>query len=183
MNSGASVSATRAHHRERSGSGYTARLVSIVKMSMDALKLHRVWRHSNSIVSGGTQTPSCLEALKLRRVWRHSNSTIVSGGTIVTRRSGGGYTARQRVNHIGSSRHRIADARGTVVAGADARGTAQRTREAPPSNRRRKEAHGTAQRTREVPSSLETDGRSRHRIADARGTIGFHTQAEARGTA
>ena len=150
--------------------------MSIVKISMDALKLHRVWRHSNSVVSGGTQTPpSCLEALKL--------STIVSGGTIVTRRSGGGYTARQRVNHIGSSRHRIADARGTVVAGADARGTAQRTREAPPSNRRRKEAHGTAQRTREVPSSLETDGRSRHRIADARGTIGFHTQAEARGTA
>ena len=54
---------------------------------------------------------------------------------------------------------------------SDARGTAQRTREAPPSNRRRKEAHGTAQRTREVPSSLETDGRSRHRIADARGTV------------
>ena len=54
---------------------------------------------------------------------------------------------------------------------SDARGTAQRTREAPPSNRRWKEAHGTAQRTREVPSSLETDGRSRHRIADARGTV------------
>ena len=34
-----------------------------------------------------------------------------------------------------------------------------------------------------APSSLETDGRSRHRIADARGTISFHTQAEARGTA
>ena len=34
---------------------------------LEALKLHRVWRHSNStIVSGGTQTPpSCLEALKL----------------------------------------------------------------------------------------------------------------------
>jgi len=78
MNSGASVSATRAHHRERSGSGYTARLVSIVKMSMDALKLHRVWRHSNSIVSGGTQTPSCLEALKLHhRVWRHHRHAAV----------------------------------------------------------------------------------------------------------
>ena len=54
---------------------------------------------------------------------------------------------------------------------SDARGTAQRTREAPPSDRRRKEAHGTAHRTREVPSSLETDGRSRHHIADARGTV------------
>ena len=30
---------------------------------LEALKLHRVWRHSNSVVSGGTQTPpSCLEA-------------------------------------------------------------------------------------------------------------------------
>ena len=37
-----------------------------------SLKLrHRVWRHSNSFVSGGTQCPrSCLEALKLHRVWR-----------------------------------------------------------------------------------------------------------------
>ena len=31
--------------------------------SMEKIKLHRVWRHSNSVVSGGTQTPpSCLEA-------------------------------------------------------------------------------------------------------------------------
>ena len=167
MNSGASVSATRAHHRERSGSGYTARLVSIVNivLSTDALKLHRVWRHSNSfelrviwrhslklrhrvwrhsnsIVSGGTQTPapSCLEALKL--------SIIVSGGTIVTRRSGGGYTARQRVNHIGSSRHRIADARGTVVAGVGR------------SRHRTADARGTAQQQ-------ATEGGSRHRAADA----------------
>ena len=49
--------------------------------ALDAANLFATWRHSNSIVSGGTQTPSCLEALKLRRVWRHSNSTIVSGGT------------------------------------------------------------------------------------------------------
>ena len=116
--------------------------------ALDAANLFATWRHSNSIVSGGTQTPSCLEALKLRRVWRHSNSTIVSGGTIVTRRSGGGYTARQRVNHIGSSRHRIADARGTVVAGVGR------------SRHRTADARGTAQQQ-------ATEGGSRHRAADA----------------
>ena len=67
------------------------------------------------LIEKALMLPKFQEALKLRHhVWRHSNSAIVSGGTIVTLRSGGGYTARQRVDHIGSSRHRTADARGTA---------------------------------------------------------------------
>ncbi len=47
--------------------------------ALDAANLFATWRHSNSIVSGGTQTPSSLEVLEPRRVRRHSNSTLLTG--------------------------------------------------------------------------------------------------------